>query len=454
MAEELEATSTMEAVNTEIEQTPAGEGEGAGEGTGLVPAEEAGGEGTTPESEPAARAEGEPEAPEPKPAPEPPKEMLPGEIVRAIKEMKGANPQHATALAKLRDAYFSTQAYKGIYRTVEDAKVAKAWIDAVGGFDGINYLQRLNDRMTEIDEMIERGDTRAFDEMASASPEGFKKLAAHGLRMLQRMDVNAYQQALLGPIVETLESSGVNGALARALEELRSATPDGVARAQRELAALAGWVKSLQEAEAGIRNRYQDPKLHELEQREASVREQQGNMLKEHVKRDLTAYMNVSVRQSVQPLIRDRGLTAQAVDDLVNGAMDEIVRNLGENKFYQTSMRSLLAKRDIGRIVDFAKAQIDQVRHKSVQSVWSRRYSTAAPARQTKPAGTANGAGTNNQPASSAAPNDKPIPIARKPAPHEIDWAKDPDRLLYIAHRAYLKGSGKLVTWKVGSARA
>ena len=99
--------------------------------------------------------------------------------------------------------------------------------------------------------------------------------------------------------------------------------------------------------------------------------------------------------------------------------------------------------------MNFAKPFIDQARRGALSSVFTDLYGSAPATQQRRPP--ANGqqqrAASNGDQRQSQA-GDKPLLVMRKPDGNDIDWDKDPTRVLFVGNKAYLKGSGKYVTWK------
>jgi len=396
------------------------------------------------------------------PAPSPLQEEtppLPANVYKAIRELRTTAPQHASALRELQAAYGRWKGFTEVYPTVEEARGAQATIDAFGGFDGLMEMQKLGDRVADIDDMLDHGDGRLIEEMSQASPEGFKKLVPEALSILQKMDQQAYFLAVMRPILDTLDGQGATGALSEALQELKTGTADGVARAGAKIQAVEEWIKKLRGMDDEIKNRYKDPRVNELQKQQEQVRTEKRQMLEQHVGRDLDSYMRSTVRPVLQTWSKGRNLTAKAIEDLENASIVEIARRLGPGTFFDTSLKNLLRQTNSGQatidtITRFAKPQIDKVRKDAIKAVVELRYGPEKPPvrrvapqepiyqpQQPQQQAPRVGGGLN--------PN-KPIPIAVKPRIEELDMSKDPNQLMYITGRGYLKANGKLVSWRPG----
>jgi len=378
-----------------------------------------------------------------------PKEVLPRELSRALRELREAHPNHAGSLKSLNDSFYANRAYREVFPNIDEARTAKSTIDALGGSEGITRMRSEIQASRELDSLAQEGDPRAIHSLADEYPEGFKRLVQPALERLQNMDRQAYADTLRGPILQSLEGDGVIQTIGAAIEELKAGNAD---RASRELDRVATWYRDIKQKETDFRNRWQDPRLQDLQKREQSVRQQQSDMMRQHAAREVSSYLSQSLDPILRQMTNGSKMSAEGIADLKKSITFEVWDSLSKNKFYMDETAALLQQGDLDRVISFAKPQIDQARKAVAPKVWARRYGSA-PVR--RPVATNNGqATTQAQPPN---PANRPIaqqtmpavPVQKAPPGDEIDWSNDPTRVNYIRGEARLK-NGKYVRWKVG----
>ena len=131
------------------------------------------------------------------------------------------------------------------------------------------------------------------------------------------------------------------------------------------------------------------------------------------------------------------------------GNVEDIDRTLKNDKVYQSNLGALKQRGDIEAIYKYIKASVESVKGRAAREVWLRR---AAPfqgqPRQSSPAQPPpqrSTARTNGQSGGQSVAQMLP----QKPDHNTIDWDRDPDRMLFIGGKAWLK-NGRLVTWRNG----
>jgi len=388
------------------------------------------------------------EAPRPSSAP---KEVLPQELAKSLREFREAHPEHAKAVRKIQnDFYGMRQVTNEFPGGIDEIRTVKSTLDALGGSEGISRMRAEIQASRELDSLAQEGDPRAIHSLADEYPEGFKRLVPAALERLQNMDRQTYADTLRGPILQSLEGDGVIQTLGAAIEELKAGNAD---RASRELDRIAAWYRDIKQKETDFRNRWQDPRLQDLQKREQSVRQQQADMMLQHARREVSAYLSQSLDPVVRQLTQGSRLSADGIADLKRSITYEVWDNLGKNDFYMKETAALLKQGDLDRVISFAKPQIDQARKAVAPKVWARRYGAPAqqrrpaPGASTQPNGQSNGQNPANRPM--AQQTMPAVPIQKAPPGEEIDWNADPTRVHYIKGEARLK-NGKFVRWKVG----
>ena len=125
----------------------------------------------------------------------------------------------------------------------------------------------------------------------------------------------------------------------------------------------------------------------------------------------------------------------------------EIDAMLAKDTVYQNNLRGLRSKGDVDKIVSYTQASIDAIKGTAARTVWGRsgfqtpNQTRAAPRQPAAPAN-----GQIRVPANAA-----PLQLPSKPNVADLDLDRDPDRLLFMTGKGFLKkgpNAGRLVTWK------
>src|ERR1700677_742531 len=141
----------------------------------------------------------------------------PKTISEALKALK-ADPNNSGAAKILRDSYFSEQAFKKEFKTVQEARDAKAFIDAVGGAEGWESAQSVIQNIEETDELVRAGDPKIWSNIVEdLKSEGkiaaLPKLAAGGLDTLKATNKDQFEEVLAPHFLDGLKQVNMPGAI-------------------------------------------------------------------------------------------------------------------------------------------------------------------------------------------------------------------------------------------------
>jgi hypothetical protein len=89
----------------------------------------------------------------------------PAAIRSALKAFRDLDPKNAPIAKELNNAYGRYTAYREVFPKVEEARNAKALIDANGGHEGIASLQETIRAVNETDQLLYAGDPRVLDQL-------------------------------------------------------------------------------------------------------------------------------------------------------------------------------------------------------------------------------------------------------------------------------------------------
>jgi hypothetical protein len=367
-------------------------------------------------------------------APEAPPEGKPTSLkaIRdAVKAFESTNPEHAKALKSLLDNEGRIRAYQETYPDVETARSVKAAIEAVGGLEGITELSRLRDAVEETDSMIEAGDPEVIERIFSDAKEGGVKLLPHYMNRVEKENPQAFGESIRPHLVRSLEAANFLGAV-NSLSRLIADKPE----AKEIVDSMVAWFNGeKQKAEKSNLDALQ-PERNKLKDEWGKVTTEKQRIFEEDVNRDVKPVLNQTFSQHMRSYLQNDTRPDAAKQDIARAWL----RELGEAmKNDQKQIAQMMKSKNPNKqaVVNFAKTRIAAVA-KGVTDKIVAQYKLTP----------------NGKPAAKPKPGEQPtvsttaIKVTQKPSDEQIDWDKDPDRMLFITGKAYLKGSGKLVKWR------
>jgi hypothetical protein len=257
--------------------------------------------------------------------------------------------------------------------------------------------------------------------------------------------VAAYGKALQPHVYGALEAAGLGDVLAGMQQALQENKPEDL---KKLLGQTLAWLDR-QKQQASTRSSQPDPDRQRFETEKQEFKSQQERAFRGDIGRQTITHQNQLMERQLTPYIKGKNLSADAKTDLADGVNREISRLLKANSAYQTQVKAMLAAktRDPQAIVRYINAAVEEAVPKAVKSVWSRRYGTVPARTQTQGRQTTQSS-TNTQAARVSA--GAPLKIQQKPNREDVDWDKDPKRILFTTSKAYMKSGpykGKLVSW-------
>ncbi len=385
---------------------------------------------TAVETELAAESKSEPEAAAPESA-----DVRDNEVAKLIRELRTARPEADKLLKSLHDSYFGHNAYKQLFPSVDEGRALKAQLEAVGGADGLAKLQDLESDIQEMYGSLERGDPAVLDEMIAEYPDGMKTLLAAGFERLAQLDPQAYWQSLQRPMAQyLLQDSGLAQSLGLVYERLQNNEADG---AMKELQRIGQWLQGM----SNLPER-PTPQTVAADQDRQKWQAEREQMVKQQAGRELFTHLDQALRQQLEPLWKNHQLSDEAKNDLLQGVLIELDGMMKSDPLYQRNTAAYLKQGDVGKFMNFAKSSLQPQLGKAVNAVWNRRYGSLPARRQTATPKVAPSAS-----APAAPTNGAPVFIPQKPVRADIDYDKTTLDMM-LRQQAYLKSSGKLVTWR------
>lgn len=400
-----------------------------------------------------AQPESEPAEPGAEPGSEPPVDgrTNPAQIRSALKAFRDSDPKNAPVARELNDGYGRYLAYKNSFPTVAEARDAKAFLDANGGVEGLSELHSTIQSVNETDNLLYSGDPRVLDNIIEDMRrenklDAFSKLASPYLDKLRSIDEKGYFEAIRPHFYQGLVATNVPEVVNALAKALSGEKPD-VESAKGLLSEFSNWLNGLRDSVERSDRSKLDPDRQAFEKQVSEFQTAKQKEFQEGVASSAESHNNQALGGALKPYLKlpyfkqlatNRASMTSLAREIKSTLMDE----LGADKSYQSQMDAFFAAKspDKARISQYHNSKVDAIAPRIVKQVIENRYpdyakKTAAPARQT-PAPNAQQTPQSN----------KPTFIKSKPEWEQIDWEKDPQKMLFITGRAFLKG-GKFVTW-------
>lgn len=376
---------------------------------------------------------------EERPSSKPDGRMLPKDIQRGLKALR-ENPETAPLAKALNDAYFRSEAYTKV-GSIDEISGWKSQLESLGGQEGIAELQSRAETLSKLDQDFDSGNPAVLDEIA---PEGFKKLVAPAIERLERLDPDAYSNALRPHLMRSIESARLPDVL-NFMQYLLAR--NDVAEARNQVKLVQDWLAGQRDAVAQTRQSANDPKLEQLTQREQAISQREMNSFRAETAGHVNGIINKSIEKQVDSLFKD-GKGGSLINDgqrkqFARAVIAEATEALKSDKDYMAKLQAAIKSRDGKALVSYANSQLPTLIAKVAQQVRNEMYPTlqAAPAQRLNKQ-------TQKQPSGQrqeAAGQSKWLRLPSRPADGDIDWSKT-NMTALIAHKAILR-NGKQVTW-------
>lgn len=359
----------------------------------------------------------------------------------AVKSFSDANPQMAPHLKTMMNDALRYKAMTEAFPDVDTARSVKAALEAAGGVEGLTKLSALQDFVEDINSKWDSGDPAALDTIFEDGGEGAVKILPHYMNRAEKANPQAFGTAIKPHLVRNLESANFVGTVSGILRTLNSGGDP-----KQVLAQVTDAVESMAEWFQGQKREAEKTNLDSLEperakfaERETALADREYKQFEGEVNAEVRPHMTSEFSKHMKPYAAAlNALPERMRQNVAKEWMEELGKAFGKdyNKQISTAMKS--RNRNKAAIANIAKTRISAVSEAVTKKIVADyKLSPGKPA--PKPKTDAGGAA----PASTTA-----IKVNERPADSQIDWDKDPDRMLFITGKAYLKGSGKLVKWR------
>jgi|GEM_PF-6633599 hypothetical protein len=359
----------------------------------------------------------------------------------AVKSFSEANPQMAPHLKTMLNDALRYKAMTEAFPDVDTARSVKAALEAAGGIEGLTKLSSLQDFVEDINSKWDSGDPSALDTVFEDGGKGAVKILPHYMNRVEKADPEAFGTAIKPHLVRNLESANFVGTVNGILRTIASGTDPKVVLAQVKDAveSMGEWFQGQKRDAEKTNLDSLEPERQKFTERETALAEREYKQFEGEVNAEVAPHMNNEFSRHMKPYAAALNALPEKMRQAVAREwMGELGKAFGKqyNDQIATAMKS--RSRNKSAIANIAKTRISAVSEAVTKKIVADyKLSPGKTAPKTPKAGDV------TPPANTAA-----IKVNERPADNQIDWDKDPDRMLFITGKAYLKGSGKLVKWR------
>jgi len=398
----------------EIEPTG---GEGA-EGNG---SEDAGGEGEGGEGEPAAGEEGAGEGEGEKAEEGDGSEFetdgrkIDDKTKKALAALKKVDPAAAKLVA---DAYFRHDAYKKVFPTVQDARGAKATIDALGGHEGIQAIQdEVGDYRNEITEFA-KGDPALIQKLWDANPEGVELSTAASIELLASKDLKAFDRVIAPAMVSRLEQAGFYAGLTKLAEHLKAGDGQAAYDLLKSISDFFGEAKAMSKKQLDLK-KTADPERQKLDQEKQEFEQQKTKDYEGRIATNANTLNNQAMSKIVEPFFKEMKIPTDGRREFIQGLQNKVWSAMKADKTFQMQARAVQKKGDAGETAEFISGKFQELLPGIFRSYRNSLYPNYASIKTSKPAA------TNGKTAPAASVKDIVVPQGARPRHNDVSWASD-----------------------------
>lgn len=404
-----------------------------------------------------------------------PTEATPDSIRKSLKGWRDADPKSVAVIKELHNAYERWNAAKGIFPTVKAMREAQEFITLVGGAEGYEALNSTIKAVEASDQKLYSGDPSLWDDVVEdlkneGKLDSLGKLAPSFMDNLRKYDRDGYYDAFAPHFLSGVEEVKLPAAITAAAEALsnipKDATPEqlnaAIASAAKIIGGMDKWYKDLKSTSDLAKQKQLDPerlKLNEdrkkLQAEQETFKTNQSKEFQTSVATDSMKTDNEKLGAELKPYLKlpfFKGFPRETLVDLAQGIKVRLHNALEADKTYQAQMKALWGAKnpDRAKILQYHKGKVDSIAADVVRLTIQQRYPSYAKggSAQGRIAAKTEKVDAQKKADQKSAETGKPQYVAQKPAWDSIDWEKDPKQYLYVGGKAYLKGSGRFVTWR------
>lgn len=396
-------------------------------------------------------------------------EKTPQEIRSLLKAMRDADPKNLAAVKQLHGAFERWEAAKAIYPGgVNEMRQAKEFVDLVGGHEGLEKLQGTVTAAEASDAQLYEGSPELIENIvadlkANGKLDALGKLTAPFLDAVKANDEAGYYKAFSPHFLEALQTVNMPGAINGMVKALSDPDPAKAVEAAKGIAeGLKKWYDDLDSENKKTKENVVSPERKKLDEDRAAFLKQQEDFktnqtteFKNNVAKTCESVNNKTLGAELAPFLKFsffKGFGRENLIPLGNTIKSNLYATLKADNAYQAQMKAMWGAKtpDRAKIEEYHKARVASVAKDIVRDTVQKMYPGYA--KGGAAAGRVAAAAEKKEVAAKvedkAVASGKPVYVAEKPKWDAIDWDRDPKQLLYITGKAYLKGTGRLVTWR------
>jgi hypothetical protein len=384
----------------------------------------------------------------------------------ALKALKKVNPAAAKTLT---DDHFRLNSIvkemgsKNASEAVNQVRQMKATIDSLGGHEGIEELTtKVADYDKEIGQFA-NGDPALLQELIEANPESFVTMAQNGLELIAKLGQDQLDKALLPTMVARLEGAGMYASIEQLLGFIKDGKGQEAYDLTNQIRDWMGKAKNFAGKQVELKTQ-RDPREEELNQREQEFQRKEKEAYDKRAIGDVNKLNNGVMSKAAAQFFKEVGLKPPGQAAFNEALTKRIWAKMAADQPYLRAARAIQAKGELERHVNFVHGKFNELLPDEFRKLRNEMYpnykpvnGAAKPAAKPAPPkapGTPQTPAEKAKAATAAPDNVGMVMIGAKPDRDDVDWAKDPSRMLWISGRAYMvKGpyKGKLVKWPVHS---
>jgi hypothetical protein len=350
-----------------------------------------------------------------------PKPLTDKEVEQRLNKLKKVDPQLA---ALFRKDHFHLRDYRRA-GTPSEVMEMRDTLETYGGAEGLEDLRGKADMFADELVQLSNGDTGIVDTLAQDYPQSLAKLAPHSMEKLRQINPQAYERSASGITANFMRDKGVTNSLVRLGDIIRA----GGEHAQKDsfelVQKLVDWAQKTEEyGRSQPREEGESEAEKRLRMQQQKIEQDRSSIQTEKIGNAITTSMNQIIQKHLNPYLKDRKLTLDQKKHLATNIFTAISDSLKSNERYQARFKALRQRGDVREIARFVSSKVEEIAAKSVRGVWNASGHANVPR---KPANT-NG-------------NARPgiVRSATIPAPHTVDWSKDPGRRRFLNGEVTLK---------------
>lgn len=374
------------------------------------------------------------------------------EMRAALTAWEKANPEQAKFAKQARDNHARIFALQQLEPNgISGVREKYALLDGLvhGDAKGPEALAAIQDKVRgieEVDQMLAKGDPRAFEAFGAEFNEGLAKLAPAFLDRVAKANPQAFEAAMLPHVVSTLAGSPLLAefnALIDVLNTQNDPRYDDKTKMQftiQQLAKMGGWLNGLETKAGQLKAAPSGTEPNPLEQERTELEQERQKLHWDtKIAPGVVAHENARFTELFAPYQKRLKLDQGAQDDLKSAFRAGMKKAGDSDAQYQAQMRSYRGQRnpDPAVVTNFVKNAINRHAKTVMESLVKARYSPFLN-QKPKPAVQAAAPVKTNGP---VPPNVEVRTV--KPPMSEIDHRNTP--IEWLALKQYRLYSGKVV---------